>query len=187
MLPLLLTASGNSRGTYFSRMLTWPGREAGGINQLNERIQVLRTTQRQGRRTVNVNDIDLAADALTVDADEQDDLRGLQTYAASDRRPRGFPCLTHIDLTLLGGTLHATAVYRHQYLVEKAYGNLLGLSRLLEFLCQQAGCRPGELVVHATLADAQIGKFGAAVQHLARDARRAFESGRTQRSSEVVV
>ena len=53
------------------------------------------------------------------------------------------------------GRLHATAIYRHQYLIDKAYGNLLGLSWLLRFLCQQSGFEVGELVVHATLADTQ--------------------------------
>src|SRR5207248_3199499 len=30
LLPLLLTADGNTRGTYFGRMVTWPGKVAGG-------------------------------------------------------------------------------------------------------------------------------------------------------------
>jgi N-acetylglutamate synthase-like GNAT family acetyltransferase len=54
--------------------------------------------------------------------------------------------------------LHCTAVYRHQYLIEKAYGNLVGLAALMHFLCQQGGCELGELVVHATLADAELGR-----------------------------
>ena len=105
------------------------------------------------RNTHNALDIDIAADALP----GGEDLRGLQVYAATDRRTRSFPCLTHIDLTLHRGRLHAMAVYRHQYLIEKAYGNLLGLSWLLQFLCQQTGYTMGELVVHATLADSQGG------------------------------
>src|SRR5262249_18505243 len=86
------------------------------------------------------------------------------------RRTRGFPCLTHVDLTLHRGRLHATAVYRHQYLIDKAYGNLLGLSWLLQFLCQQTGYQLGELVVHATLADAQGRSRGLAIARDARDA-----------------
>jgi hypothetical protein len=166
MLPLLLTVSANSRGTYFSRMITWPGKEAGGTNQLAARIDGLRREHAARRLTHNALDIDVAADALA----GENDLRGLQVYAATDRRIRSFPCLTHIDLTLYRGRLHATAVYRHQYLIDKAYGNLLGLSWLLGFLCQQSGWEMGELAVHATLADAQGSPRGLAVARRARAA-----------------
>lgn len=169
MFPLLRTVIANKSGTYFSRMISWPGKEAGGVNQLAARIDRLRGEQLAGRRTHNALDMDVAADAL---ADEQD-LRGLQVYAATDRRIRSFPCLTHVDLTLYRGRLHATAVYRHQYLFHKAYGNLLGLSWLMQFLCQQTGHELGELVVHATLADTQ-GRSRALT--LARDARAALQS-----------
>jgi hypothetical protein len=169
MLTLLRTVNANKSGTYFSRMITWPGKEPGGVNQLAARIERLRAEHTAGRQTHNALDIDVAADAL---ADEED-LRGIQVYAATDRRVRSFPCLTHVDLTLHRGRLHATAVYRHQYLIDKAYGNLLGLSWLMQFLCQQTGYELGELVVHATLADAQDRSRALA---MARDARKAVES-----------
>jgi thymidylate synthase len=165
----LRTVNANKSGTYFSRMITWPGKEPGGVNQLAARIERLRAEHTAGRQTHNALDIDVAADAL---ADEED-LRGIQVYAATDRRVRSFPCLTHIDLTLHRGRLHATAVYRHQYLIDKAYGNLLGLSWLMQFLCQQTGYELGELVVHATLADAQD---RSRVLAMACDARKAVES-----------
>jgi hypothetical protein len=171
MLPLLLTVDGNARGTYFGRMVTWPGKVAGGPNQLADRITGLRREHQAGRQRNNTLDIDIAADSQT-------SLRGVQVYAASDRRTRGFPCLTHIDLTLHDGRLHCLAVYRHQYLIEKAYGNMLGLSALLQFLCQQTGYAPGELVVHATMADAQRRDF-LDVSDLAKDARAALEAART--------
>jgi hypothetical protein len=150
-LPLLTTVTANNRGTYFGRMVSWPGKAAGGPNQLADRVVALRSEHRAGRMRNNTLDMDIAADSQ--------DLRGLQIYAATDRRRRGFPCLTHVDLTLHDGRLHCMAVYRHQYFIEKAYGNMLGLSAMLQFLCQQSGYQPGELVVHATMADAQRGTF----------------------------
>jgi hypothetical protein len=170
MLPLLLTASGNSRGTYFGRMISWPGKAAGGVNQLATRVSALRSEHDAGRGKNNTLDMDVAADVEAVDAS-----RGLQVYAATDKRRRGFPCLTHIDLTLHDSALHCLAVYRHQYLIDKAYGNMLGLSALLRFLCQQSGYRPGELVVHATMADAQRRDFPRGAQ-LAADARAAMDT-----------
>jgi len=159
MLPLLCTADGNGRGTYFGRMISWPGKEAGGINQLAERIIYLRSTHRGGRRTQNVSDIAIGGEAELLAADELRDI-GLQVYAADDHRQRGFPCLVHIDLTLLDGQLSMLAVYRHQYLITKTYGNLLGLARLLGFLAQQTGFEVGELAVQATLADAERSSYG---------------------------
>jgi hypothetical protein len=167
MLPMVLSVPINNRGTYFSRMITWPGKEEGGTNQLDLRIERLRSVARNNTRTNNTLDIDVAADAL------DPPLAGVQVYSVTDKRTRSFPCLTHIDLTLFKGTLHCTAVYRHQYLVKKAYGNLVGLSALMKFLCQQGGCELGELVVHATLGDSE-GHSG--TEQLITDARAALQS-----------
>ena len=167
LLPMLRTVRANKSGTYFSRMVTWPGKEAGGTNQIALRVERLRSEATLGRRTNNTLDVDVAADAL-------EPVRGLQVYAATDRRLRSFPCLTHIDFTLHEGVLHCTAVYRHQYLIEKAYGNLVGLGALMRFLCQQGGCRLGELAVHATMADAQPG-FGAAIDDLLGESSAALD------------
>jgi thymidylate synthase len=172
MLPLLLTADGNRMGTYFGRMVSWPGKEAGGVNQIAARVTALRRENRERRGTNNTLDIDVAADSV-------EPVRGVQVYAATDKRIRGFPCLTHIDLTLYNRRLHCTAVYRHQYLFAKAYGNMVGLSMLLEFLCQQSGYELGELVVHATLADSERGKFPTVAQ-LATAARSALNDTHQQ-------
>lgn len=156
MLPVLVTDPANARGTYFGRMISWPGKTGGGRNQLADRVTTLRRAHdlNQGKR--NLEDIVIGGEGEGL---IDDSLAGVQVYAASDRRSRGFPCLVHIDLTVFEGRLSMAAVYRHQYLVTKAYGNLLGLSRLLSFLAQQSGYSVGELVVHATMADAEQGTY----------------------------
>ncbi|WNV82885.1 hypothetical protein [Umezawaea sp. Da 62-37] len=172
MLPLLCTADGNKRGTYFGRMVSWPGKEPGGVNQLADRVKYLRQVRRDGKRAHNLSDIAIGGEAepcanitspedagSAADVSDVDDV-GLQVYAATDRRQRGFPCLVHVDLTLLDGQLSMLAVYRHQYLITKAYGNLLGLARLLGYLAAQTGFAVGELAVQATLADTQEQHFG---------------------------
>ena len=151
MLPVLLTDPANRRGTYFSRMINWPGMQDDGTNQLELRISDLRREHHNRRFTNNTLDIDVSADCITCEPSAS----GVQVYAVSDRRARGFPCLVHVSLTLFNGELHCTAVYRHHYLITKAYGNLLGLSNLMKFLCQQTGFELGELVVNATFADAE--------------------------------
>lgn len=187
ILPLLLTAHGNRFGTYFQRMISYPGPQAGGFNQLDTRIKALRSASSRAGQG-NYFNLDLAADgepAHEVDdlvgADEVetadpagDDLPGqvdptcgseawgggLQLVRPQDKRSRGFPCLVHIDLTMEAGALHLFAVYRRQNLITKAYGNMLGLSRLQAFICQQSGVQIGRLAVMATFADAEHSEFG---------------------------
>ncbi|WP_396911345.1 hypothetical protein [Mycolicibacterium sp.] len=154
MLPILATDTANSRGTYFGRMVSWPGKAAGGVNQIADRITRLRRSFDTNTARRNVEDI-----AVGGEAEFGDDVVGLQTYAADDRRERGFPCLVHVDLTLYQRRLNMSATYRHQYLVTKAYGNLLGLSRLLGFLAKHTGFEVGELMVVATFADAEQGTY----------------------------
>lgn len=159
ILPTLKTVASNSRGTYFSRMISWPGADAGGPNQLETRIFALRKLWDGKARTNNLQDIDLSADSMPVHA-------GLQLTKADESRIYGFPCLVHLSLTLVGGRLNLLGVYRHQYMVTKAYGNLLGLSRLLHFLAEQTGFEVGELCVQATYSDDERGAFHADVDSL---------------------
>lgn len=159
MLPILITDPANARGTYFGRMVSWPGKTGGGRNQLADRVTTLRRAHDLSQRKRNLEDIAIGGEGEGL---TDDSLAGVQVYAASDRRSRGFPCLVHIDLTVFDGRLSMAAVYRHQYLVTKAYGNLLGLSRLLGFLAQQSGYTVGELVVHATMADTEQGTYSKA-------------------------
>ncbi len=150
MLPILTTDTANVRGTYFGRMISWPGKTGGGTNQLAARIKTLRAARHRNIGQRNLEDVAVAGEAELLDPS-----LGLQIYAANDRREYGFPCLVHVDLTLYQHRINMAATYRHQYLVTKAYGNLLGLSRLLKFLAQQTGFQVGELMINATFADAQ--------------------------------
>jgi hypothetical protein len=156
MLPVLMTDTANNRGTYFGRMVSWPGKTGGGRNQLADRVTTLRRARDLNHRKRNLDDIVVGGEGEGLMSAAVD---GLQVYAADDRRSRGFPCLVHIDLTLFDGRLSMAAVYRHQYLITKAYGNLLGLSRLLAFLARQSGYDVGELVVLATMADSEQGTY----------------------------
>lgn len=154
ILPLLRTVGANRRGTYFGRMVCWPGKPGNGINQIAERITRLRRSRDVNHARHNLEDITVGGEA-----DLPTDAVGLQIHAASDRRTRGFPCLVHIDLTVHEGALSMAATYRHQFLITKAYGNFVGLCDLLGFLAQQSGYCVGELVVCATFADAEHGTY----------------------------
>lgn len=157
MLPDLCTFNGNERGTYFGRLVSWPGKTSDGYNQLKRRIEQLRAHRNRRESAANAADFALEGiaqiESITIEA------AGLQVYKTDDERQMAFPCLVHIDLSVVDSRLNLMAVYRHWHLVHKAYGNLIGITRLLHFLSQQTGYEPGELMIHATVANAELGEF----------------------------
>lgn len=69
-----------------------------------------------------------------------------------------FPCLSHLSVKYdhRVGRVHLTALYRNHTFLSHAYGNYLGLGRLLKFICTETKTIPGELVSVSTHADAEI-------------------------------
>jgi hypothetical protein len=72
----------------------------------------------------------------------------------------GFPCLSHISLTLHESAIHLTALYRNQGFVRKAYGNYVGLARIARFFATEVGVAVGEITCVATHADAEFDVAG---------------------------
>lgn len=148
---------------YFDRLIDWPcvldGQDK-TWNQLDYCVKSLRTMWNAGNRTINI--AELGVSSGLPEADDQlpagCDLR--TQHPSKDRSIMGFPCLSHISVTVSKGSLHLTAVYRNQHFMAKAYGNFVGLSRLQEFICKEVGCPRGNLVCIATHADAELGKNG---------------------------
>lgn len=163
MLPTIQTFAGNSHGTYFGRLVSWPGKEGDGYNQLAVRVRQLRGHRKARKKIANAADLVLEGSA-EVETQREDDSTatggaGLQVYKSTDERQQAFPCLVHIDISVIRDELNILAVYRHWHMITKAYGNLIGLTRLQHFLAQQAGYRVGELMVHGTVANAQVDTF----------------------------
>jgi hypothetical protein len=139
----------NRTGTYFERMMAWSNKKGPAYNQVAARIKKLRSDHGRNWSVSNAADLAISGDG------ELEAAGGLQTFASSDERPRGFPCLVHVDLTVRDHTLHLSAVYRHQYLITKAYGNALGLAHLQRFIAEQTGYKVGELTVFGTYSDTE--------------------------------
>ncbi|WP_311258272.1 hypothetical protein [Microbacterium sp. WCS2018Hpa-9] len=149
------TARANQRGTYFGRLVCWDSGKGEPINQLKVRIAALREAQHRPSpiRTWNAFDFSLGDEGL-VTAEESPP--GMQMYQPGDHgtlSQRGFPCMVHVDLSLVRGRINLTGIYRHQYVITKGYGNLLGLARLQSFVAQQSGFEVGELSVLGTYSD----------------------------------
>lgn len=67
----------------------------------------------------------------------------------SNTRNIGNPCLQYVQFGQVGNTLNLTAVYRNHDFLTKALGNYIGLSKLLEFVCQQTGRNIGTFTCHS--------------------------------------
>ena len=142
----------NQCGRYIDRMLAWEGRK-GVVNQLEMMVQRLKNQLAISNPKSSAYEM-----AFTVPEDYNasgGDLRIQQPDY--DRRIMGFPCLSHISFTLKQRKLNLAAMYRNQDFFRKAYGNYVGLSGLMRFLCTEAGCEVGELLCIATHADAELG------------------------------
>jgi hypothetical protein len=119
ILPKLKKASPkNRRGLYFERLIT--GGPSGNVNQLGFII-----SQRKHRQSVRRSALQLAV---------FDAARDHSTAAQL-----GFPCLQHVTAAPTKDGLCINAFYATQYVVERAYGNYLGICRLGRFLAHEFG------------------------------------------------
>ncbi|MDQ0114956.1 hypothetical protein [Paenibacillus harenae] len=133
--PKLRRIQINSHGTYFGRLVAW-NNDGGitGFNQLEYLIQKL-YRERNNNRGIRVM-YEMSIYNPILDNSVQ----------------MGFPCMSFISIKVREDFVDLTAVYRSQYFIQKAYGNYLGLGRLLEFISRQSGYRMGKLTCIATHA-----------------------------------
>ena len=114
-------------GTYFGRMTSWPfTSNAQQINQLDEIIRIL-------KRRSNVF---AAAYTIQICSPEKNFCQR-----------RGAPCLNSIFLQLekQPSRLNMLAIYRNHDIISKAYGNYIGLGRLMNFLRERTRFSLGTL------------------------------------------
>lgn len=133
----------NSQGTYFERLVAYPPPTGDGETTNQLAVVLGRLRQAFSREHQNGNKYELAL-----------------FHPNRDRSLQGFPCLSHVSLTLCGGKLSATALYRNQYFIGRAYGNFPGLGHLLQFLSAESGFTCGELVCVASHARLEFQYFG---------------------------
>lgn len=134
------------RETYFNRLIAYPTPD-GPWNQLDFHVRRLRKQAMLASQASSAYELGLSH---PVDAELRLQAPGM------DKRMYWFPCLSHISLTLVRGQLNMTAVYRNQAFITRAYGNYLGLARLLDFLATETATTAGEIEVVASHADADL-------------------------------
>lgn len=162
----------NKFGTYFNRMIDWPGGEK-TVNQLERIISRLQTNRSRHNPLSSNYELSLGGSEEYFVQDNTADIQ--IRLPSTDTGIMGFPCLSHISLVLDKDRLSMTALYRNQHFIRKAYGNYLGLSRLLGFICQEVGCEAGEFVCIASHADAEFNQGKRDILKLCKDAREAAQ------------
>ena len=133
--------------TYFSRLTGTDGTDEPGPNQLKDLI--VRMERQLSVTSPKSSIYELAVSEVTGDLRVQRPDR--------DRSIMGFPCLSHISITMNDGAVHLTAQYRNQHFIRKALGNYVGLSHLCRFVATEVGLQPGSVCCVAAHADAEVG------------------------------
>lgn len=125
-----LKSLGSPRGTYFGRLIAYPRADGSFGNQLVATVEKLKAA-RNGTRWSSIYEINIY--------NEQRDTR----------LTRSFPCMSHLAFHVDDDRVDCLATYRSHDLIDKAYGNYLGLAQLQQYVAGQAGFVPGELAVLA--------------------------------------
>ncbi|WP_241825313.1 hypothetical protein [Micromonospora sp. CB01531] len=137
--------SQNSRGTYFGRLVQYPtGKEP--FDQIGAVITRVGIERDGGNPKHARYEATLALpDDMTTN---------VPVYVPGrDNNAMAFPCLSHCSFQLdAEGHVHLLATYRSQYMVQRGYGNYLGLGRLLAHVAGQTDLQVGHLTVVAGLA-----------------------------------
>lgn len=153
----------NRRGTYFGRLVDYPGVD--GKGQLSRLVRLIDREAKKQRRVAlyemspanPAEDLELILDDDTPEREETVSESSSVYTPAKDGQPFGFPCLTQLSFQLDGDQLHGLALYRSQYLVERAYGNYLGIGRLLDYISSSVGLECGQLMIIAGYAQIEGG------------------------------
>ncbi len=158
----------NTTGTYFGRLVAYPAAaHPDGFDQLGEIIHRLTVEHSRANAKTALYEASLEEVGTSERGPDGQDVEDPAASAGAvifapgrDRLPvGGFPCLSHCSFQLdRNARVHALAHYRSQYLVERAYGNYLGLGRLLAYVCAQTGLGLGTLTVVAGYAQVDAGR-----------------------------
>ena len=137
----------SEKETYFSRLTGTDGTAEGCSNQLEALI--LKMKHQLSLTSPKSSIYELGVSEVTGD---------LRVYLpGQDRSIMGFPCLSHVSITIVGGAIHLTAQYRNQHFIRKALGNYVGLSHLCMFVASEVGVEVGDVCCVASHADAELG------------------------------
>ena len=140
-IPAIKSACRNRHDSYVERLVAWRSVEsAAPVPQLQNVLARIKSEQRNSAPKSSSYEVSVYSPGL-------------------DSGYMSFPCLSHLSFKYdhRRGLLHLTALYRNHTYLSHAYGNFIGLGRLIQFVCRETETSPGELVSISTHADAEIG------------------------------
>ncbi|GAA4694131.1 hypothetical protein [Streptomyces youssoufiensis] len=157
--PRLCEVKRNAHGTYFGRLVAYPGttEKPAPVDQLARvirRLDMLRSSAKWSAvyeaGTAHVTDGEAQEEPPQTTAETEAVIRA----AALDTQTLDFPCLSHCSFQLDSdtGTVHLAAYYRSHYMFDRAYGNYLALGHLCAWVAHHAQLTPGTLTVVAGCA-----------------------------------
>jgi len=152
--PQISSLSENKWGTYFHRMVYRVSADNKTINPIEQIINRLKCESKNvgGKRArYELNLIEPFIDLSTSDPTLKGDTMAL-----------GGPCMSHLSFKLRpDNVLGLTAFYRSHYYIERALGNLIGLSRLMAFVAKESNLSAGPLTCISSYAQLDTGpKWG---------------------------
>ena len=142
--PAIKTACKNRHDSYIERLLAWRGAGSSApVPQLQHVLTRLKSEVANPAPKSSSYEISVFSPGL-------------------DAAYMSFPCLSHLSFKYdhRRALLHLTALYRNHTYLSHAYGNFIGLGRLVQFACRETETLPGELVSISTHADAEISTGG---------------------------
>lgn len=168
----------NNRGTYFGRMVSYPGPTATDstdqltalVSRLRDQLELKGPMSTPYEVTLDSPGEDAAGtpDPRHGDSHDFDSTAVAHTNAAGEGRIRGFPCMSLLSVQIDRHHLHAFAHYRYELLIEKGYGNYLGIARLQQFLSEQVGLKVGVLTIATGRANVDV-SHAKVTKHFAQD------------------
>ena len=138
--PAIKTACKNRHDSYVERLIAWRSSESGGVvHQLQNILARLKSEIGNPAPKSSSYEVSIYSPGL-------------------DPGYMSFPCLSHLSFKYdhHRGVIHLTALYRNHAYLSHAYGNFLGLGRLMQFVCRETDTSLGELVSISTHADAEL-------------------------------
>lgn len=148
----------NARGTYFGRLVAYrSAAHPDDYDQLGEIIRRLSLEHARANAKTALYEATVCEAGEPEDGPEEEFAAHESALIFTPGRDKlpvgGFPCLSHCSFQLdRDARLHLLAHYRSHYLIERGYGNYLGLGRLQAYLCEQTGLGLGTLTVVAGYA-----------------------------------
>jgi hypothetical protein len=159
--PRLQEIRRNARGTYFGRLISYPGtpEKPQPVDQLARvirRLDKLRTSAKWSA-VYEAGTAHVADDADGECDEPPQGAAGPEAViraASIDTQTLDFPCLSHCSFQLdsTTDTVHLAAYYRSHYMFDRAYGNYLALGHLCAWVARHASLAPGTVSVMAGCA-----------------------------------